>query len=295
MLWSGWPAISELSSLLWSGLFTGAVVALLAIAVVLCFRVSRVVNLAIGSAYVVGAFTYADLIGAGVPRVAAFVAVAGAGILFGAAQERLVLRRLRGQAPFTQLISTVGVAILVEGVVILLRGRQPVAAPALVSAEMQIAGTRVTAPQVMLLALAIGAAVGAHLWLMRSATGRAVLATTDDADAAMMLGINIDRLRLLLFGVAGMLGASLGVLAVPLFLVDYAVGLPLSLEAFIAAVLGGGLSPLGALGGGLLVGLVDSFGGRMFTAGMAEVLTASILVVVILLTTRFPAFRALEA
>ena len=288
------PSPSEIPTLVWSGLVTGSVSAALAVGLVLVFRVSRVVNLAIGSFYVLGAFVFEHFgsEGVGVGLAALVVVLAGFGA--GVAEDKLVLRPLRRQAPFTQLLATVGVAIVIEGMVIVLKGRQPVRGSPLLTGDVRVGDVRITWAHALLFLFAAIVAFGAQLQLRHGATGKVVAAMTDDSEAATMVGIDVARIRFLTYGLVGVVGAVVGMLTVPFILVDFSSGLPLSLAAFIAAVLGGGLSPLGAWLGGLALGLVDSFGARVFSHSYAEILTATFLIAVVLLTARFPAFRALD-
>lgn len=294
MIWSGLPSVAELPSLIWAGAWSGMVSAALGVLVVIGFRVSRVLNLAIGSSFVLGAFVFGAATGH-VAILLALLAVVAVTAVAGAAQERLVLRPLRSEPPFVQLLSTVGAALFVEGLAIAVWGRQPVAAPKVLSGQSSVAGIHVQHSQAVLVLAGVALGLLAHWWLSGTRSGRQVSATTDDPGAAMMLGIDVDRLRLVCFATVSAVAGLLGAVSASLVLVDFASGLPLSLKAFVAAVIGGGRSPLAALGGGLLVGLIDSFGGRVFTANIAEVITFCALIAVVLVARRLPSFQLAES
>ncbi|MGH3757618.1 branched-chain amino acid ABC transporter permease [Actinophytocola sp.] len=293
MIWSGLPAASELPSLVWAGVWAGMIAASLGVLVVIGFRVSRVLNLAIGSAFVLGAFLFGAL-GGSLPAAVALAVVALVAAAAGAAQERVVLRPLRAKPPFVQLLSTVGIAFAVEGFVIATWGREPVSAPKVLDGQLTVGDVHAQHAQLILVATGLVLAFIAQWWLRRTKSGRQVSATTDDPGAAMMLGIDVDRLRLACFATVSAAAALIGAVAASLVLVDYASGLPLSLEAFVAAVIGGGRSPVAALGGGLLVGLIEAFGGRVFTANIAEVMTFTALIAVVLVARRLPSFQLAE-
>jgi len=284
----------ELTSLVWSGLRVGAIGGLLGIAIVLCFRSTRILNLAVGAFYLVGAFMYSGLTGAGIPVGLALVLAAFVGVVAGLVEERVVLRPLRNARPFTKILATLGFAIVISGLIVVIEGKQPVSAPSLVGGGWTLAGTSIAFQGVALVAFAVLTGVSLHLWSTRTATGQATIAISDDDDAAMMLGINVEALRIGSYGLAGGLSALAGVLGIPLFLSDFSSGVPLSLSAFVAAMIGGGLSVIGELAGGIAVGVTVALLMRVFSASFSEMLISLLLIAVVLFAARFPAFQKLQ-
>ena len=91
-----------------------------------------------------------------------------------------------------------------------------------------------------------------------STIGLAMIAASNDADGAATTGINVTAMRTLTFALGGLLGAIAGILVTPLISVDYQLGLSLTLKGFAAAILGGLTNPLGAIVGGLTLGLLEA-------------------------------------
>jgi len=249
---------------LFSSLTNGSVYALMGVAIVLCYRSSRVVNLAQGETYTVSGLLTAKLVTSGLPLLVAgaggvAAAVAGA-LLF----ERLALRSRLHWNPSRLIMVGLGAALLTEGVADRLAGADQYSFPALLDGpSIGLAGAAIGQQEVLLVAFTV-AVTGALVWFFRSTlAGQAMTACAENPAASALLGVNVARMRQLSYGLAGLLGGAAALLLVPLSGVTYGAGLPMTLNGFAAAAVADmrfpGRALLAGLGLGLSEGLIGAY------------------------------------
>jgi branched-chain amino acid transport system permease protein len=244
------------------GVVQGAAFGLMAIGLVLIYKSSRVFNFAAGEFATIGAFGY-YLTKDSVPRpVAALIGVL-AGVAAGLVTERLVVRPLANRPKVTILVGTAATAITIIALQFLLGATgKTFAVPPLVGGNLpfRVLGIYVSWQQVILVGV-LGAA-GLALALFFSATdlGLATLAASQEPTASRLMGIRVNRVSMLVWGMAGGLGGLAGVVLSPTlgnFTPAYGTT-ELLTQSFTAAVLGGMTSVPGAFVGGLVLGLVQN-------------------------------------
>lgn len=263
------------------GMVIGAVYALTGLGIVLAMRVTRVVNLAQGDLFIVGAFVASTALAAGLPAPVAVLAAVAVGIAVAAIEEVVLLRRMRGASQPILLLTTVAFALTLQGVQVLVWGRDPRTIGSFISGGAQLGGVRIGWQSTALIVVAVLVAIGLSAFLDRSTTGRAMAAVAEDPDAARMTGIDVFRLRLLGLAIAGAIGALAGALALPLLLVDFTRGLGIALRGFVAAV-AGGTSVVGTLIAGLALGVAEAIAVRYLSSLFSDVIVFGALVVVVL-------------
>jgi branched-chain amino acid transport system permease protein len=286
--------LTEFLNVGWSGATVGATYALAGLGILIALRVTRVVNLAQGEFYVVGALLAATLATAGVPLILGILAGALAGAGLGAGEELIVLRRMRNATPPIMLLSTVAVATLLAGAELLVWGQDPRSTPVLIGGRVVLGGVRLPAQSLLLVGLSIGVAVACWMVLERTSSGRAMSAIAEDPDAARLTGIDVLRLRLRGLAAAGAIGGAAGAIAVPLFLVDFNSGLELALRGFIAAAISGSTA-LGTLAAGLGIGILEALAVRYISPVFDDVTTFGILVIAVLMAPKTRFLRAVQA
>jgi branched-chain amino acid transport system permease protein len=247
---------------LFSSLTNGSVYALMGVAIVLCYRSSRVVNLAQGETYTLGGLLTAKLVALGLPLVVAGaggVAAAAAGALLF---ERLALRSRLHWNPSRLIMVALGVALLAEGVANRLAGADQYSFPALLDGpSLRAGGAAVSQQEVILVAFTV-AVTAALVWFFRSTLlGQAMTACAENPGASALLGVNVVRMRQLSYGCAGLLGGAAALLLVPLDGVTYGVGLTMTLNGFAAAAVANMLHPGRALVAGMALGLGEGLVG----------------------------------
>lgn len=239
--------------LLFNGLVNGFLVALIALGLALVFGIMRIINMAHGDLYMLGAVGAVMCASADIPFWAALVLMPL--LLGGLAMpfERYVLRPLEHDALAT-MIATLGLSFILQQLALIFFGGQPRRLAEPVSFTVDILGT--SFPGYRLLAAGIGILLLVAVWLLvyRSKLGLSLRATIQRPDIADAMGINTSRVRAASFGLGTALAAAGGVLAAPINNVSHQMGNSVLLVAFIVVIVGG----LGSLGGALLVALVMS-------------------------------------
>ncbi len=202
--------------------------------------------------------------------------------LLGVAIERVCLRSLRNVPGTAPMITTIGVAFILINVMLLAWGPQTQRFPQLLpNWRWEVAGAEIAFKQIVLFAVALVLMLVLWHLVRRTTLGKAMRATAQDADAARMMGIDVDRVVVLTFFLGSAL-AGAGSLFFGLYygFTGYYIGYTTGLRAFTSAVLGGIGSIPGAVLGGLFIGLTQSLGGQILGVKWTDVIIFSILIVV---------------
>ncbi|MGA7017810.1 MAG: branched-chain amino acid ABC transporter permease, partial [Pseudolabrys sp.] len=252
--------MAEFLQFAFSGLTVGAIYALVALGFTLIFNSSDVVNFAQGEFVMLGGMVTVFATAAGVPLpLAALLAILVA-VAVGLLLHRLAIEPARGASPITLIIITIGASILLRGLAATFFDKNYHSLPPFFGSEPLIIGGAALLPQSIVVLMGVGLIV-VLLWafLTRTLTGKAMLATAANRLAARLVGINTSAVVGLSFMISAAIGALGGILAAPITLTNYDVGTMLALKGFAAAMLGGMGNPLGAVAGGLLLGLLEAF------------------------------------
>ncbi len=245
---------------LFSGLTVGAIYALVALGFTLIYNSSDVVNFAQGEFVMLGSMITVFASAAGVPLpLAALLAIVVA-VAVGLLLHRLAIEPVRGASPVTLIIITIGASILLRGIAAVVFDKNYHSLPPLLGRNPIIVGGAALLPQSIVVLAGVTLIVAA-LWafLTRTVTGKAMLATAANRLVAQLVGINTSAVVGLSFMISAAIGAFGGILAAPITLTNYGIGTMLTLKGFAAAMLGGMGNPLGAVVGGLLLGLLEAF------------------------------------
>jgi branched-chain amino acid transport system permease protein len=272
---------------IWSGLTLGAVYSLVATGFTLMILPTGVFNFAHGAVVAAGSFlTYQWLALAHLPTWVAVILNAVIGALLGLACEVLAVRTLRrrgGSTGSSTIVTTVGASLALIGGLGVRWGYNPLQVPFTAAhVTARLFGVVASLVEILLVVVAIVVAVVLHVWFRRSRPGRAALAVAEDREAAMLRGINVNRMSLIAFGAAGAYGAAAGILVGPITYAMPSLGTTLALGGFVAVALGGQTSFLGGMIGGLVVGLVESFVTRYLNANYSDIAVLVVLLITLL-------------
>jgi branched-chain amino acid transport system permease protein len=269
-----------------SGLMTGAVYTSLGVGLVLVYRTARILNLAHGEAFAITGVMAAIFTASGMSLPLAVLLAVVTAIAFAVGLHRFVLRPRIEWPPGVLILITLGAAFTVRGVLILLAGTDPVSFPSLfVGPLIHIAGGAVPPQGIALVVLGFGVSAVVSLSLGLTRGGKQLLATAEDPFAAELLGVNVERARLIAYAIGGLLGAVAGVLLIPLIAVDFQSGLAMTLRGFIAAAISG-MSPVGVLLSGLALGLFEAMVGAYLGALFQDPVMFCVLIMVALWQSR---------
>ncbi len=251
--------MAELMQFLLSGVTVGAVYALVALGFTIIYNASDVVNFAQGEFVMLGGMitVFANMAGLPIP-LAALIAIA-ATALVGVALNKLAIELARGAPVVSLIIITIGASIFIRGVAQLVFDKQLHRFPAFSGdTPIQIMDATILPQSLWVLAGAIAVFVGLWAFFTKTLTGRAVLATSNNRLAAQLVGINTNWVMTLSFALSAAIGALAGVLVTPITNTSYDIGIAVALKGFAAAMLGGMGNPIGALVGGILLGLIEA-------------------------------------
>lgn len=253
--------MAEFLQFVFSGLTVGAVYALVALGFTIIYNASDVVNFAQGEFVMLGGMATVFLAAAGLPvPLAAMLAVA-ATVAVGLALYVFAIRPARGASPVTLIIITIGASIAIRGAAQIVFDKQFHRLPSFSGDEpIRVLGATILPQSLWVMAGAAAIVTGLWVFFTRSLTGKAVLATAANRLAASLVGIDTRFVVGLSFAVSAGIGAVAGILVTPITLTSYEVGTMLALKGFAAAMLGGMGNPLGAIAGGLMIGLLEAFG-----------------------------------
>ena len=251
--------MSELLQFLFSGLTVGAVYALVALGFTIIYNASDVVNFAQGEFVMLGGMITWFAHAAGLPLpLAALIAIVVTAAL-GVAINKLAIEPARGAPVVTLIIITIGASVFIQGAAQLIFDKQIHSFPAF-SGEtpLRVMGATIQPQSLWVIGGALVVFTGLWVFFTRTLLGRAVLATSNNRLAAQLVGINTNFVMTLSFALSAGIGALAGVLATPITLTAYNVGIGFALKGFAGAMLGGMGNPKGALAGGFLIGLIEA-------------------------------------
>jgi branched-chain amino acid transport system permease protein len=251
----------EFVQFLISGLTVGAVYALVALGFTLVYNASDVVNFAQGEFVMLGGMVTVFLSAAGIPLPLAAVLAVCVAVVVGLSLYWLAIEPARDASPVTLIIITIGASILLRGAAQIIFDKQFHKLPSISGdTPVNLLGATVQPQSFWVLGGTAVIVLLLYVFLERTVLGKAVLATAANRLAARLVGINTATVMALAFGGSAAIGAVAGILITPITLTSYDVGTMLALKGFAAAMLGGIGNPIGAVAGGLLLGLLEAFG-----------------------------------
>lgn len=245
---------------LFQGLALGSIYALVALGFVLIVRAANVVNFAQGDFTMVGAYLMVASLGALMPYWLAFIIAILAMGLFGWIFNIAVYYPLRHRSFLPVLISTLGASIFLQNLVLALVGAQPRPMPKLLNFDgISIAGVFLDSQYLAILVVTMVCVIFQYVLFEHTLLGKKLQATSQDKDMARLLGIPVALMITLTFIYSAALGGLAGILVAPILFVSIGMGSIIALKAFAATIVGGFGDIKGAIVGGLLIGIVESF------------------------------------
>jgi branched-chain amino acid transport system permease protein len=258
--------------LVFSGIALGMIYAVIAFGYQLTFATSGTLNFGQGEALMLGALVGLSLVGnmnywMMIPLVLVF------GALQGMVVEYIGVRpAIKIKSEFGWIMSTIALSIIFRNVAENIWGKDDLPFPSPLSAEpFQILGANVQPMQIIVVLGALGMMLAVELFNRKSIYGKAVVATSNDRDAAGLMGINTSAVITFSYALSSATAAFAGVLVAPLTLTGATMGTALGLKAFAVAIIGGLTSGMGAIVGGLMLGIIETVTGFYISTGYKEV------------------------
>ncbi|MBS2970958.1 branched-chain amino acid ABC transporter permease [Metabacillus sp. KIGAM252] len=269
-----------------NGISLGSIYALIALGYTMVYGIVKLINFAHGDVFMVGAFVgFYSITVLKLPFFPALILAMTVCALFGMMIERIAYKPLRNATRIAALITAIGVSLFIEYGMIYVRGAQPEAYPGTVLPKetIDLFGLNVSSQSLFILGISVLLMILLQFIVHRTKIGKAMRAVSHDAEAAKLMGINVDNTISATFAIGSALAGAAGVIfGVYYIKIEPLMGIIPGLKAFVAAVLGGiGIIP-GAMVGGLALGVIESLvsamGFSLWRDGVAFIVLILILI-----------------
>ena len=275
-------------SCLFSGLSLGSVYAIIALGYTMVYGIAKMLNFAHGDIIMVGAFTAFTVMNTmGMPTVLGVLTAIVVCTILGVAVERIAYKPLRDASSLAVLITAIGVSYLLQNVVLLIFGPTPkkltsvIKLPPLRLADGQLSISAVTIVTVIICLIII---VALTSFINKTKMGQAMLAVSEDREAATLMGINVNSTIALTFAIGSALAAVAGVLYCSAYdNLDPYIGSMPGIKAFVAAVFGGIGSIPGAFIGGIALGVIEQLAKQYISDQLSNAIVFLVLILVLLI------------
>ena len=271
-----------------NGISLGSVYAIIALGYTMVYGIAKMLNFAHGDVIMIGAYiALMAMTKGGVPGIpAVLLAMAGCTVL-GILIEKIAYKPLRKAAsPLAVLITAIGVSYLLQNIALLVFGPDPKTFVSVISVpNLQMAGGKLTISGNTIITIVISIIIMLSLnwFVQKTKPGHAMLAVSEDKDAAQLMGVNVNGTISMTFAIGSALAAVAGVLLCTAYpsLTPYTGSMP-GIKAFVAAVFGGIGSIPGAMIGGILLGIIQILATAYISSQVADAIVFGVLIVILL-------------
>ncbi|ATY86108.1 branched-chain amino acid ABC transporter permease [Kyrpidia spormannii] len=267
-----------------NGLVMGSCYTLIALGLTLIFGMLDMVNFAHGDLYMVGAFIAVACVGTlGVPYYLSILVAMIVVALLGVLLERIAFRPLEKSSRVNLLVSSIGISIILQNGVQLLWGPDPRPLPSpLANTVFGAFGITLNAQRILVVGVALGLIVLVYLLIQKTNLGIAMRAVALDSEVAALMGVRLNRILAATFALGAGLAAVAGVLLGPMFNVYPTMGVSATLKAFVVVLLGGIGNVAGAIAGGFLLGLMETYTAGYISSEYKDVMSFILMILVLL-------------
>ena len=270
-----------------NGVSLGSVYAIIALGYTMVYGIAKMLNFAHGDIIMIGSYVvFVTVSSMGLPPMLGVLLAVAACTLLGVVIERVAYKPLRSASPLAVLITAIGVSYFLENAALLIFGADTrsftnvgtLPALKLAGGALTISSTTIVT---FLACVVIMAAL--MLFIKKTKAGQAMLAVSEDKDAAQLMGVNVNATISLTFAIGSGLAAVAGVLFCSAYptLTPYTGAMP-GIKAFTAAVFGGIGSIPGALIGGILLGVIEILGRAYISSQLSDAIVFAVLIIVLL-------------
>ena len=277
-----------------NGLAVGGIYALIALGYTMVYGVLKLINFAHGDLFTIGAYlgltlltslSLTDHLGPVAGVLLLSVMAMGLVGVIGILLDRAAYKPLRTSPRLSAVVSALGASIVFSNTVMLVYGPNPKVYPhgILTSQAIHIFGLSIPVMRIIILASCIILMVALYTFIQKTKIGTAIRAAAIDQDAARLMGINVDRVIMLVFFIGPALGGAAGVM-VGLYYgqINFTMGWIYGLKAFTAAILGGIGNIPGAMVGGLLLGVIEALGAAYISMAWKDAIAFGVLILILI-------------
>ncbi len=272
----------QLLQQIFSGLAAGAIYASLALALVMIYRATNLVNFAQGEMAMFSTYIAWTLVNAGLPFWGAFLITLAVSFLGGMAIERIVIRPVENAPILAAVVVTIGLLLIFNSLAgwIYSYTLQEFPSP---FPDRPLFGALMTTRDIGVIAVTLVVLAVLFCFFRFTTTGLAMRAAAQNPESARLCGIHVGRMLAIGWGLAAAIGAVAGIMVAPALFLDPNMMSGVLLYAFTGALIGGITSPVGAVIGGLIVGVTENLVGTYLIASQLKFTVALILIILVLL------------
>lgn len=279
--------MSQFLQLIFTGITVGATYALAALGFSIIYNASGVINFAQGEFIMLGGMIAAFFVGLGAPLPLAIVGAVAAAVAIGLLVAKTAIEPARGADVTTLIIITIGVSMVLRGGVEATMGKGGHTLPPFSGDKpIGIGGATVLPQSLWVVATTLVVVAALALFFERTRLGKGILATAHNRLAAQLVGVDTRRVLSVSFGLSAALGAVGGILIAPIANTSYDAGVMLGLKGFVAATIGGLGSGVGAIAGGVALGLLESLTAGYLSSAYKDAAAFVIVLVILLVRPR---------
>jgi len=269
-----------------NGLALGSVYALLALGYTMVYGIIQLINFAHGEIYMIGAFAgFYSASTLKLPLIPTLLVAMAVSALSGIIIEKVAYKPLRNSPRIALLITAIGVSLFLQNAMRLLVGSNPKPFPDLINAgSINIGSIQIEVKTILMFGVSALLVFLLQFIVYKTKVGKAMRASSQDMEAASLMGINVDNTISLTFAIGSALAGIAGVLVAISYpsITPYMGAMP-GLKAFVAAVLGGIGSIPGALVGGIAIGLLETFSKAYISTNFSDAIVFAILIIILLI------------
>jgi len=275
--------LSSYLQFLISGVTMGSIYGLTALGFTIIFNTTGIINFAQGEFVMLGGLLsvfFLKWFDAGLPLSIVMAILTTTAI--GGAIERFAIRPVRSASVINLIIVTIGVSIFLRGLTVIILGKDTFGLPHFSgSVPLNLAGAAVMPQSIWILVITILLLVLLRLFFTRTIYGKGMLACSYDKKASYLVGIGVNGMILASFFISALVGAIGGAILTPVTMTSYDVGIMLGLKGFSACIIGGLGNPFGAAAGGVILGVLESFGAGFISSAYKDAFAFFILLILL--------------
>jgi len=268
-----------------SGITGGSIYAVIGICWSVVYLITKVLNFATGEFVMLGGMLTWAFHSAGFGLLPSVFFAVACTIAIAMILERVAIRPVRFPTEMTYMMITIASASVIKGLTLLAWGSESRRVKPFFGTEgINILGAGLTPQVICVIVLMTLITVGLQLFLNHTLMGKALRASAINLTGAQLIGVDIGRLRLFCFGLAGALGAITGVVTAPITFTGYEIGILTGLKGLVAAIVGG-WSMTGTVAAGLALGLLEGFGAGFVSPGLKDIIALLAMIIFLILRT----------
>lgn len=274
---------SQLLQFLFSGLTSGSIYALIAVSLVIVYKVSLLICFAQGEFFVIGALTMITLVSKGLPMPIAFVLSVFIAAVLGAVTEKLFIRPIRKMGVGNLIVMTIAISLALRGSALIIWGKEShVLAPFSATRPLHVLGATLQPQVLWIIGITFVALLLIWFFFEKTTAGVAMRACAENSLGASLMGISTQKAALFSWAWGAGIGAVAGMAVSPLLFMQYTSGVMPMVKGFIAMSIGGLASIPGAVVAGYLLGLVEAYTIGLVSSEFSDPIVFTILIVVLL-------------